>query len=59
MLPTLEGDNIIISLPGTDGNIANVEDGSGTTDIGIIAVDVQAANGVIHVLNKVLVPTTN
>ena len=59
MLPTLEGDDITISLPGTDGNIANVEDGSGSTDIGIIAVDVQAANGVIHVLNKVLVPTTN
>ena len=51
---TLEGDNITITLPGTNGNIANVQDGSGNTDIGIVAVDVQASNGVIHVLNKVM-----
>ena len=57
--PTLEGDNIIITLPGTGDNIADVEDGAGNTDIGIIAVDVQADNGVIHVLNKVLLPDTN
>lgn len=56
--PTLEGDNIIINLPGTGGNIADVTDGSGATDIGIIAVDVQANNGVIHVLNKVMIPDT-
>lgn len=45
-----------ITLPGTGDNIADVADGSGATDIGIIAVDVQAGNGVIHVLNKVLLP---
>ena len=45
-----------ITLPGTGDNIANVADGSGATDIGIIAVDVQAGNGVIHVLNKVMLP---
>lgn len=56
---TLEGDDIIITLPGTDPNIADVTDGAGNTDIGIIAVDVQAGNGVIHVLNKVLLPDTN
>ncbi len=56
--PTLEGDNITITLPGSDGNIADVTDGSGNTDIGIIAVDVQADNGVIHVLNKVMIPNT-
>lgn len=55
---TLEGDNITINLPGTGGNIADVTDGSGNTDIGIIAVDVQANNGVIHVLNKVMIPDT-
>lgn len=55
---TLEGDNIIINLPGTAPNIADVTDGSGATDIGIIAVDVQAGNGVIHVLNKVMIPDT-
>ncbi|MEM8765229.1 MAG: fasciclin domain-containing protein, partial [Bacteroidota bacterium] len=39
--PTLEGDEIIITLPGTDGNIADVTDGAGNTGIGIIQVDVQ------------------
>jgi uncharacterized surface protein with fasciclin (FAS1) repeats len=53
---TLQGDDIIITLPGTGGNIGDVEDGAGNTDIGIIAVDVQADNGVIHVLNKVMIP---
>ncbi len=56
--PTLEGDNIIITLPGTDTNIADVTDGAGNTGIGIIAVDVQAGNGVIHVLDTVLLPDT-
>ena len=55
---TLEGDNITITLPGTDPNIADVTDGSGNSDIGIIAVDVQADNGVIHVLNTVMIPDT-
>ncbi|WP_411031735.1 fasciclin domain-containing protein [Spongiimicrobium sp. 3-5] len=55
---TLEGDNIIINLPGTGDNIADVTDGAGNTGIGIIAVDVQAGNGVIHVLNSVLLPDT-
>ena len=57
--PTLEGDNITITLPGTGDNIADVTDGSGNDDIGIIAVDVQANNGVIHVLNKVIIPNTS
>ncbi|NAS12023.1 fasciclin domain-containing protein [Poritiphilus flavus] len=55
---TLEGDTFSIDLPGTDGNIADVTDGAGNTGIGIIAVDVQANNGVIHVLNTVLLPDT-
>ncbi len=57
--PTLEGDNITITLPGTGDHIADVTDGAGNTDIGIIGVDVQAINGVIHVLNKVMLPNTN
>ncbi len=56
--PTLEGDNITITLPSAGDNIADVTDGAGNSDIGIIAVDVQAVNGVIHVLNKVLIPDT-
>jgi len=55
---TLEGDNIVINLPGTGDNIADVTDGAGNDDIGIIVVDVQANNGVIHVLNKVMLPDT-
>lgn len=54
--PSLQGDNLSISLPGTGSNIADMTDGSGNSDIGIIAVDVQAGNGVIHVINKVLLP---
>lgn len=52
----LNNQAITINLPGTGGNIANVTDGAGNTDIGIIGVDVQATNGVIHVLNKVMLP---
>lgn len=55
--PILQGQNLTITLPGTNGNIANVTDGAGNSDIGIIAVDVQAGNGVIHVLNKVALPS--
>ncbi|PKP14907.1 MAG: fasciclin, partial [Bacteroidetes bacterium HGW-Bacteroidetes-23] len=49
-VPTLFGASptINITLPGTGGNIANVTDGAGRAS-GIVAVDVQAANGVIHV----------
>ncbi len=56
--PTLEGDDIVITLPGTGTNIADVTDGAGNTGKGIIAVDVQAGNGVIHVLDAVLLPDT-
>ena len=55
---TLEGDAITITLPGTNGNIADVTDGAGNIGIGIDAVDVQAINGVIHVLDTVLIPDT-
>ena len=54
---TLQGDNITITLPGIGDNIANVTDGSGNTNIGIIVVDIQAGNGVIHVINKVMIPS--
>lgn len=53
---TLQGDPITITLPGTGNNIADVTDGAGNTDVGIIFVDVQAENGVIHVVNKVMLP---
>ena len=53
---TLVDQTITITLPSTNGNLADVTDGAGNDDIGVIVVDVQASNGVIHVLNKVLVP---
>ncbi|WP_027136827.1 fasciclin domain-containing protein [Gaetbulibacter saemankumensis] len=53
---SLEGDNLTITLPGTGDNIADLTDGAGNADIGIIKVDVQAGNGVIHVINKVAIP---
>jgi len=56
MPTTLEGDMITITLPGTAPNIADITDGSGN-ELGIIAVDVQTNNGVIHVINAVMIPT--
>jgi len=55
---TLEGDMITINLPGTGDNIADITDGAGNPGIGIDAVDVQAINGVIHVVDTVLIPNT-
>ena len=55
---TLEGDAITFTLPGTGENIADITDGAGNTGIGVIAVDVQAINGVIHVVDTVLIPDT-
>jgi len=58
MEPTLEGDMITINLPGNDGNPAKITDGAGNTDIDITVVNVQANNGVIHVIETVLIPNT-
>lgn len=58
MPQTLEGDNITINLPGNDGNAAKITDGSGNSNIDIIAVNVQANNGVIHATESVLIPDT-
>lgn len=54
---TLEGDQVIITLPPTDPNLADITDGSQNT-VGITDVNIQAGNGVIHVLNAVLIPDT-
>ena len=55
----LNSQAITINLPGTGSNIADITDAAGNTDIGVIAVDVQAGNGVIHVLNKVMLPSND
>lgn len=56
VMPLLMNSSFTINVPGTGSNIADITDGSGATDIGIIYVDVQAGNGIIHVLNKVMLP---
>lgn len=53
---SLGGGTFSINLPGSGDNIADITDGAGNTGIGIIGVDVQAGNGVIHVVNQVLLP---
>ena len=55
---TLEGDMITINLPGNDDNPAKITDGSGNTDVDIVAVNVQAINGVVHAIESVLIPDT-
>lgn len=55
---TLEGDSIIINLPGNDGNPAKITDGSGNADIDIVLVNIQANNGVVHAIETVLIPDT-
>ena len=59
-VPTLQGENLTVILPPTDNgvNIADIRD-VGDRQGGIITVDVQAGNGVIHVINLVLLPTLN
>ncbi|TDT37968.1 putative surface protein with fasciclin (FAS1) repeats [Maribacter spongiicola] len=53
---TLEGDTLTFAIDG-DGNVI-ITDGSGNAGIGIIAVDVQANNGVIHAIDTVMIPDT-
>ena len=51
-VPTLEGGNFTVQLPASG---AQILDESGRTSK-IIGVDVQAANGVVHLIDKVLLP---
>jgi len=53
---TLEGDTLTFTIDG-DGNVT-ITDGSSNSEIGIIAVDVQANNGVIHAIDTVMIPNT-
>jgi len=51
-IPMLQGSNVVVDL--TSG--AQLKTGSGQT-VDIIATDVQGTNGVIHVIERVLVPS--
>ncbi|MFD0861267.1 fasciclin domain-containing protein [Sungkyunkwania multivorans] len=56
--PTMLEGSITINLPGDDGNPAKITDGAGNMNIAVIAVDVQAVNGVIHVIAEVMIPAS-
>lgn len=51
-VPTLQGSPFTVNI---SGNNVTIVDGAGRTT-NIVAVDVQANNGVIHVINRVLLP---
>ena len=53
---TLEGDDIQL---GKAAGVLQLTDGSGNSDISVVATNVQATNGVIHLINKVMLPNTD
>lgn len=53
---TLEGD--ILTFTVTGNNSILITDGSGNTDTAVTAADIQATNGVLHVINRVMIPNT-
>lgn len=53
---TLEGDTLTFSI---SGEAVSITDGSGNSDINIAAANVQAINGVIHAIDKVMIPDTS
>ncbi|WP_422084062.1 fasciclin domain-containing protein [Ulvibacterium sp.] len=57
-LTTLEGDDITISLQVNAPFIAAITDGAGNDDVNIGFVDIQARNGVIHLIDQVMLPNT-
>ncbi|RKN78073.1 fasciclin domain-containing protein [Ulvibacterium marinum] len=57
-LTTLEGDDITVSLQVNAPFIAVITDGSGNDDVNIGFVDIQASNGVIHLIDQVMLPDT-
>lgn len=53
---TLEGDTLTFTVTGN--NVILITDGSGNTDTTITAADIQGSNGVLHVINRVMIPNT-
>lgn len=54
-LPSLEGDAVLV---GQSAGVTQLTDGSGNSDILIVGTDIQASNGVIHLIDKVMIPDT-
>ncbi|XLS28176.1 fasciclin domain-containing protein [Flavobacteriaceae bacterium M23B6Z8] len=52
---TLEGDPLTFTV---SGNTITIEDGSGNGNIEILVANIQATNGIIHVVENVLIPNT-
>jgi len=53
VVPTVEGGTFTVNL---DGSSVSITDGAGNT-VGVVLTDVPASNGVIHVLDGVLLPS--
>jgi transforming growth factor-beta-induced protein len=53
---TLEGDTLTFSIT---GEAVSITDGAGNSDINIAVANVQAINGVIHAIDKVMIPDTS
>ncbi|MEO1013059.1 MAG: fasciclin domain-containing protein [Bacteroidota bacterium] len=53
---TLEGDTLQFFFTGD--NTIRIEDGTGDDDSTILVANIQASNGVIHVISQVLIPNT-
>ncbi len=58
-LTTLEGDDITISLQVNAPFLASITDGAGNDDVNVGFVDIQASNGVIHLIDQVMLPDTD
>jgi len=54
ILPTLNSQNLVVNI---SGDMVSLTDMSGGDDSNVIEVNVHASNGVIHVVDKVLIPT--
>ncbi len=54
--PTLEGDSLIFSV---SGSAISVKDGLGNSNATGLVLNLQAANGVVHLIDKVLIPDTS
>lgn len=53
---TLQGEPLVLLIPSPTGSPVGIQDGSGNNRIQMVAADLQAANGIMHVVNQVMMP---